>query len=143
MGMIFAPFCCNSAINAPALSARSFFRSAPKPKTWQRSSVCLRFNFPFLGNRLEPKPWPSRLDHAEVSGHRLHGFHIVCNIHFKLSPVLGQMSTSRNSEVLRNKFLAKVSDTIAACYLRSVQIFFTTFEELGGNLRNKRGGPSA
>ena len=61
-------------------------------------------------------------------------------MHFELSPVLGQISSSRYSEVLRNKLLAKVSDTTAARYLRSVQIFFTTFEELGGDIRNVDAG---
>ena len=61
-------------------------------------------------------------------------------MHFELSPVLGQIATSRYSDVLRSKLLAKVSDTTAARYLRSVQIFFTTFEELGGDIRNVEAG---
>ena len=232
-------FCGDSATNAPALSARSFFRPAPKPKAWQRPPVCLRFNSPFQVDQPEPKPvarpagscrnfrpqaawrphcpvqrerasWstdaaplpsfgnahvyakypsqqesclldstlrcptpaplPPRVEppgalpakaitfkaprplteeagfsrsmdaHAEVSRKNHLLFEQLCDMHFELSPVLGQISTSRYSEVLRNKLLAKVSDTTAARYLRSVQIFFTTFEELGGEIRNVEAG---
>ena len=78
--------------------------------------------------------------HAEVSRRNHLLFEQLCDMHFELSPVLGQISTSRYSDVLRSKLLAKVSDTTAARYLRSVQIFFTTFEELGGDIRNVEAG---
>ena len=232
-------FCFDSAINQPALSARSLFRPAPKPKAWQRPPVCLRFNSPFQVDQPEPKPvarpagscrkfkpqaqwlpqsplqrerasWgadaaplpsfcnahvyakypsqqascpidstlrcptpapsPPRVEppgapstkaiafkaprqlveeagfsrsldaHAEVSRKNHLLFEQLCDMHFELSPVLGQISTSRYSEVLRSKLLAKVSDTTAARHLRSVQIFFTTFEELGGDIRNVEAG---
>ena len=61
-------------------------------------------------------------------------------MHSEISPVLGQIAASSYSDILRNKLLAKVSDTTAARYLRSVQIFFTTFEELGGDVRNVDAG---
>ena len=67
-------------------------------------------------------------------------FEQLCDTHSEISPVLGQISASRYSDILRNKLLAKVSDTTAARYLRSVQIFFTTFEELGGDVRNVEAG---
>ena len=67
-------------------------------------------------------------------------FEQLCDMHSDISPVLGQISASRYSDILRNKLLAKVSDTTAARYLRSVQIFFTTFEELGGDVRNVDSG---
>ena len=50
--------------------------------------------------------------HAELA-RRNHYFELLCDMHFELSPVLGQMS-ARYSEVLRSKFLAKISDTTAA-----------------------------
>ena len=78
--------------------------------------------------------------HAEVSRKNHLLFEQLCDMHFELSPVLGQISASSYSAILRNKLIAKVSDTTAARYLRSVQIFFTTFEELGGDIRNVEAG---
>ena len=49
-------FCFDSTINQPALSARSFFRPAPKPRAWQRPPVCLRFNSPFQVDQHAPQP---------------------------------------------------------------------------------------
>ena len=231
--------CFDSAIDRPALSARSLSRPAPKPKAWQRPSVCLRFNSPFQVDQPEPKPvarpagscrkfkpqaqwlpqsplqrervsWgaeaaplpsfsnahvyakcpsqqvscpidstlrcptpaplPPRVEppgapatkaaafkaprplvkeagfsrsldaHADLARRNHLLFDQLCDMHFELSPVLGQITASRYSEVLRSKLLAKVSDTTAARYLRSVQIFFTTFEELGGDIRNVEAG---
>ncbi|CAE7260268.1 unnamed protein product, partial [Symbiodinium microadriaticum] len=67
-------------------------------------------------------------------------FEQLCDLYFEISPVLGQITASRYSEVLRGKLLAKISDSTASRYLRSVQIFFTTFEELGGNIRQVETG---
>ena len=39
-------------------------------------------------------------------------FEQLCDMHSEISPVLGQISASRYSDILRNKLLAKVSDTI-------------------------------
>ncbi|CAE7294548.1 unnamed protein product, partial [Symbiodinium necroappetens] len=51
-----------------------------------------------------------------------------------LHEVLSQLAASQHGDAIRKRLLAKVSDTTAARYLRSVQLFFTTFEELGGSL---------
>ena len=48
--------CFDRAIDRPASSARSLSRPAPKPKAWQRPSVCLRFNSPLQVDQPEPKP---------------------------------------------------------------------------------------
>ena len=228
--------CFDRAIDRPASSARSLSRPAPKPKAWQRPSVCLRFNSPCQVDQPEPKPvarptgscrkfkpqaqwlpqspqqreqvsWgaeaaplpsfsnahvyakypsqqvscppinstlrgptpaplPPRVEppgapatkaaafkaprpvvkeagfsrsldaHADLARRNHLLFEQLCDMHFELSPVLGQITARRYSEVLRSKLLAKVSDTTAARYLRSVQIFITTFEELGGDIRN-------
>ncbi|CAE7550699.1 unnamed protein product, partial [Symbiodinium microadriaticum] len=78
--------------------------------------------------------------HADLARRNHLLFEQLCDMHFELSPVLGQITASRYSEVLRSKLLAKVSDTTAARYLSSVQIFITTFEELGGDIRNVEAG---
>ena len=231
--------CPESATDNPASSARSLFRPAPKPKAWQRPSVCLRFNSPFQVDAPEPKPiakpvgvcphfkaqkhwapqnpqqrervsWsseakpvpsfskaqayakypsqnlsepltstlqcptpaplqlrvepPDALEtqvasfraprpkvkeagfsrskdaHDDVAQRNNLLFDQLCDLHFDISPVLGQIAASRYSEVLRGKLLAKISDSTASRYLRSVQIFFTTFEELGGNVRHVDAG---
>ena len=232
--------CPESATDNPASSARSLFRPAPKPKAWQRPSVCLRFNSPFQVDAPEPKPiakpagvcphfkaqkhsapqnpqqrervswsseakpvpsfskaqayakypsqnlsepltstlqcptpaplqascggprtpwkrrWPlfeprapkvkeagfsrSKDAHDDVAQRNNLLFEQLCDLHFDISPVLGQIAASRYSEVLRGKLLAKISDSTASRYLRSVQIFFTTFEELGGNIRHVDAG---
>ncbi|CAE7717896.1 unnamed protein product [Symbiodinium necroappetens] len=229
-----ANFCPAEDTGSLAPPARSLLLPTPKPKAWQRPTVCLRFNSPFQVDQPEPKPvakptgscpqfkaqtrwapqspqqrervsWsseatpapsfskaqayarypsqnlsepltstlqcptpallqprvepPGALDTKAVAfraprpkvkeagfsrSKDLHDdlaqrnnllFEQLCDLHFEISPVLGQIAASRYSEVLRGKLLAKVSDSTASRYLRSVQIFFTTFEELGGNIR--------
>ncbi|CAE7470566.1 unnamed protein product, partial [Symbiodinium microadriaticum] len=61
-------------------------------------------------------------------------FQSLCDAHGRFSEVLLQLSASQHGDAIRKRLLAKVSDTTAARYLRSVQLFFTTFEELGGSL---------
>ncbi|CAE7241641.1 unnamed protein product [Symbiodinium microadriaticum] len=73
--------------------------------------------------------------HDEVAQRNNLLFEQLCDLHFDISSVLGQIASSRYSELPRGKLLAKISDSTASRYLRSVQIFFTTFEELGGNIR--------
>ena len=54
---IFPPSVCyDSTVREPALSAMSLFQPAPKPKAWQRPTVCLRFSSPFQVDQPEPKP---------------------------------------------------------------------------------------
>ena len=231
--------CFDGAQDFPASMTKSVFQPAPKPKAWQRPSVCLRFNSPFQVDKPEPKPvakpagsrrrfkphtqwipqpplqrervawgaeaaplpsfsnahmyakYPSRqvscpidstlrcptpaplpprveppgapatkaaafkaprtlveeagfsrsLDaHADLARRNHLLFEQLCDMHVELSPVLGQIAASRHGEVLRSKLLAKVSDTTAARYFRSVQIFFTTLEELGGDIHNVEAG---
>ncbi|OLP75568.1 hypothetical protein AK812_SmicGene44615 [Symbiodinium microadriaticum] len=78
--------------------------------------------------------------HADLARRNHLLFEQLCDMHVELSPVLGQIAASRHGEVLRSKLLAKVSDTTAARYFRSVQIFFTTLEELGGDIHNVEAG---
>ena len=61
-------------------------------------------------------------------------FQELCDAHGRFSEVLSQLASSQHGADIRKRLLAKVSDTTAARYLRSVQLFFTTFEELGGSL---------
>ena len=50
------PVCYDSTVREPALSAMSLFQPAPKPKAWQRPTVCLRFSSSFQVDQPEPKP---------------------------------------------------------------------------------------
>ena len=61
-------------------------------------------------------------------------FQSLCDARGRFSEVLLQLAASQHGDAIRKRLLAKVSDTTAARYLRSVQLFFTTFEELGGSL---------
>ncbi|CAE7223782.1 unnamed protein product [Symbiodinium sp. CCMP2592] len=61
-------------------------------------------------------------------------FEQLCRSHGAYSEVLHQLESSREGAVIRSRLLSKVSDTTAARYLRSVQLFFCAFEELGGNM---------
>ena len=52
-------------------------------------------------------------------------------------PHPGQTSCGGQHEAsIKAQLLSKISDTTAARYLRSVQLFFSGFEELGGQLAN-------
>ena len=61
-------------------------------------------------------------------------FEELCNAHCHLSSSLQEIGQSRHADELRARLLAKVSDTTAGRYLRSMQIFFSTLQELGGSL---------
>ncbi|CAE7409091.1 unnamed protein product [Symbiodinium sp. CCMP2592] len=61
-------------------------------------------------------------------------FDQLCRSHGAYSEVLQQLASSREGTVIQSRLLSKVSDTTAARYLRSVQLFFCAFEELGGNM---------
>ncbi|CAE7795738.1 unnamed protein product [Symbiodinium sp. CCMP2592] len=61
-------------------------------------------------------------------------FDQLCKSHGAYSSVLQQLESSREGAVIRSRLLNKVSDTTAARYLRSVQLFFCAFEELGGSM---------
>ncbi|CAE7198904.1 unnamed protein product [Symbiodinium sp. CCMP2592] len=61
-------------------------------------------------------------------------FDQLCKSHGAYSSVLQQLESSREGALIRSRLLNKVSDTTAARYLRSVQLFFCAFEELGGNM---------
>ncbi|CAE7409132.1 unnamed protein product [Symbiodinium sp. CCMP2592] len=61
-------------------------------------------------------------------------FDQLCRSHGAYSEVLQQLASSREGAVIQSRLLSKVSDTTAARYLRSVQLFFCAFEELGGNM---------
>ncbi|CAE7283540.1 unnamed protein product, partial [Symbiodinium sp. CCMP2592] len=63
-------------------------------------------------------------------------FDQLCASHGAYSEVLQQLSGSREGAVIKSRLLSKVSDTTAARYLRSVQLFFCAFEELGGNMES-------
>ncbi|CAE7743625.1 unnamed protein product [Symbiodinium sp. CCMP2592] len=63
-------------------------------------------------------------------------FDQLCASHGAYSEVLQQLSGSREGTVIKSRLLSKVSDTTAARYLRSVQLFFCAFEELGGNMES-------
>ncbi|CAE7243908.1 unnamed protein product [Symbiodinium sp. CCMP2592] len=63
-------------------------------------------------------------------------FDQLCISHGAYSEVLQQLSGSREGAVIKSRLLSKVSDTTAARYLRSVQLFFCAFEELGGNMES-------
>ena len=56
----------------------------------------------------------------------------LCERHATFSEVLQQLRGSHHGASIKARLLSKVSDTTAARYLRSVQLFFSAFEELGG-----------
>ena len=56
----------------------------------------------------------------------------LCELHGTFSEVLQQLRGSHHGASIKARLLSKVSDTTAARYLRSVQRFFSAFEELGG-----------
>ena len=58
----------------------------------------------------------------------------LCERHGTFSEVLQQLRGSHHGASIKARLLSKVSDTTAARYLRSVQLFFSAFEELGGQL---------
>ena len=58
----------------------------------------------------------------------------LCERHATFSEVLQQLRGSHHGASIKARLLSKVSDTTAARYLRSVQLFFSAFEELGGQL---------
>ena len=58
----------------------------------------------------------------------------LCQAHRSFSSVLTQLSQSHHGQAIKERLLSKVSDTTASRYLRSVQLFFVAFEELGGTL---------
>ena len=58
----------------------------------------------------------------------------LCELHGTFSEVLQQLRGSHHGASIKARLLSKVSDTTAARYLRSVQLFFSAFEELGGRL---------
>ena len=61
-------------------------------------------------------------------------FSELCQAHCSFSSVLTQLSQSHYGQAIKERLLSKVSDTTASRYLRSVQLFFVAFEELGGKL---------
>ena len=67
-------------------------------------------------------------------------FEDLCQAHGHWSSALQEISQSNHASELRSRLLSKVSDTTAARYLRSVQIFFSTFQELGGSLHSMEPG---
>ena len=69
--------------------------------------------------------------HAQAASRNQVMFEELCNAHSHLSYSLQEISQSRHAEELRSRLLAKVSDTTAGRYLRSVQIFFATFPPFG------------
>ena len=72
--------------------------------------------------------------HAQAASRNQVMFEELCHAHSHLSSSLQEISQSSHAEDLRSRLLAKVSDMTAGRYLRSVQIFFATFQELGGSL---------
>ena len=78
--------------------------------------------------------------HAEAALRNQAMFEDLCQAHGHLSSALQEISQSNHAAELRSRLLSKVSDTTAARYLRSVQIFFSTFQELGGSLNSMEPG---
>ena len=78
--------------------------------------------------------------HAEATTRNQAMFEDLCQAHGHLSSALQEISQSNHASELRCRLLSKVSDTTAARYLRSVQIFFSTFQELGGSLHSMEPG---
>ena len=63
-------------------------------------------------------------------------FSELCHSHASVSSVLAQLAQSQHGKAIRERLLSKVSDTTASRYLRSVQLFFVAYEELGGQLED-------
>ena len=113
--------------------------STPTPRPIPRATALVTGSW-------EPLPQPkvaSALSPAVTTSSGLHAvkrsqnealFQDLCDAHGRFSEVLSQLSASQHGAAIRKRLLTKVSDTTAARYLRSVQLFFTTFEELGGSL---------
>ncbi|CAE7361522.1 unnamed protein product, partial [Symbiodinium sp. CCMP2456] len=72
--------------------------------------------------------------HREMNEKNAALFSALCHSHASVSSVLSQLAQSQHGKAIRERLLSKVSDTTAARYLRSVQLFFVAYEELGGQL---------
>ena len=59
----------------------------------------------------------------------------LCELHSTFSEVLQQLRGSHHGASIKARLLSKVSDTTAARYFRSVQLFFSAFEELGASFQ--------
>eukprot|EP00439_Symbiodinium_sp_Y106_P072235 s325_g13.t1 len=115
----------------------------PRPLQPQHSSpsVCPAF---------KPRKQATPMADAVVTSQDLHDdakaknsslFAELCKVHSTFTAVLSQPEQSQHGASIRERLLTKVSDTTAARYLRSVQLFFATFEELGGSFTCFRGRP--
>ena len=107
---------------------RAHFRSSPR--------LHLGSSFPRLG-KLQPPPsglTTSRDLHHVADAKNSALFAELCELHGTFSEVLQQLRGSHHGASIKARLLSKVSDTTAARYLRSVQLFFSAFEELGGQL---------
>ena len=91
----------------------------------------------FAPRNLQPPPsgvTTSRDLHHVADAKNSALFAELCERHGTFSEVLQQLRGSHHGASIKARLLSKVSDTTAARYLRSVQLFFSAFEELGGQL---------
>ncbi|CAE7916039.1 unnamed protein product, partial [Symbiodinium necroappetens] len=114
----------------------SFAVPSPAPEQLSMSSTSLTLN---TGVRQKPRMvqdafTTSQDGHRELNEKNAALFSALCHSHASVSSVLSQLAQSQHGKAIRERLLSKVSDTTAARYLRSVQLFFVAYEELGGQL---------
>ena len=113
--------------------------STPTPRPIPRATTLVTGSWeplprPKVDNALSPAVTTSSGLHEVKRSQNEALFQDLCAAHGRFSEVLSQLASSQHGADIRKRLLTKVSDTAAARYLRSVQLFFTTFEELGGSL---------
>ncbi|CAE7224584.1 unnamed protein product [Symbiodinium sp. CCMP2592] len=111
--------------------------SLATPRPVQSSPAALRVPLELHPPALRAPPagmMTSKESHQACDERNKALFDQLCKSHGAYSSVLQQLESSREGAVIRSRLLNKVSDTTAARYLRSVQLFFCAFEELGGSM---------
>ncbi|CAE7421679.1 unnamed protein product [Symbiodinium sp. CCMP2592] len=111
--------------------------SLATPRPVQSSPAALRVPLELHPPALRAPPagmMTSKENHQACDERNKALFDQLCKSHGAYSSVLQQLESSREGAVIRSRLLNKVSDTTAARYLRSVQLFFCAFEELGGSM---------
>ena len=106
----------------------------PQPAGAQQLAATSGCSFSRQRCRLQDAFTTSQDVHREQHYRNSALFSELCQSHGSFSSVLTQLSQSQHGQVIKERLLSKVSDTTASRYLRSVQLFFVAFEELGGKL---------
>ena len=111
--------------------------TTPTPSPLQEQPPPSSRQFVSTPRKLQPPPsglTTSRDLHHVADAKNSALFAELCELHGTFSEVLQQLRGSHHGASIKARLLSKVSDTTAARYLRSVQLFFSAFEELGGQL---------